>query len=193
MISNSARASGEEVANQDIVDRPMGIKRLASTEVNPGLNKKVTPQLIPMETDDREFAVSPLPSQNVTQSDVSQPNSQQTLVAQSAVSKNKRPKKSKPELDEYYEPLKQVFQQKQFILNFEEFKLFMKTVKGNDTPTKVAYQFTADIPQLINLLVEVYPLVGNRALRERCKRLSVSLAKGKRVTSISDLTSEFSD
>lgn len=149
-----------------------GLKRLASTEI----------------PEDNQEQVSKQHLENVASGDSSTQSVPVPQISQ-VRSKSKRLKSSKSMLNESLEPLKQVFEQKKFVLNFEEFKSFLKSVKGSNEPKQVALKYTTEIPQLIQMIQDLLPSVEVRSLKERCRRLTVSLTKGRRSGSRSGLTS----
>lgn len=63
------------------------------------------------------------------------------------------------------------------VLDFCNFSAFLEQVKGHNKPLEVAKRYTDDIDGLIRLLKSVGPMFTQRAAKERCKRLTVSLKK----------------
>lgn len=64
------------------------------------------------------------------------------------------------------------------VLTAEEFLAFLKDVKGNDHPMKIARRYTEDTLGLISMLEAVQPkLITARAVRERVRRLIANLRK----------------
>lgn len=110
--------------------------------------------------------------------------------------KKNRTKKVKSDSPISFDPLKEMFKEKNYILNFEEFQSFLTSVKGHDKPYDVAQQFTTNTPKLIEMLSELKPLFEERAIRERCNRLIktlskfITVSKGTRGDNTSDM-SEF--
>lgn len=160
----ASSAATEQPKNDFIaqnVEAPKGLKRMASQTLEKGNSIENLPSVI-----------------SDTQSDKEVGNRQQ-ITRQS--------KKKKPDTVEAYEPLKPIFAQKQQILDYDDFIKFMSAVKGKDNAHAIAQEFTPEIPKLISLLIEAHPLIELRSLRERMKRLSVSLSKGPK------LNDDFSD
>jgi hypothetical protein len=64
------------------------------------------------------------------------------------------------------------------VISCQEFLDFLREVKGNDHPMKVAKSFTDNVPGLICMLEKIQPkLISERAIRERIKRLITNLKK----------------
>lgn len=91
---------------------------------------------------------------------------------------SKRHKSKKADKPELYEPLRALFDGGNQVMNFDDFKSFVSSVKGKDNPITIAQEYTTEIPLLISLLHKAHPLIEVRSLRERMKRLAVNLLKG---------------
>lgn len=105
----------------------------------------------------------------------------------------KRSKKRKPDPPEAFEPLIPIFEKKKFILSFNDFKTFLAEVKGNSHPKTIARQFTKDLPLLVDMLNSLASLIEVRALKERFRRLTVSLSKDADSSMSVDSGSDFSE
>lgn len=107
-----------------------------------------------------------------------------------------RRKKSRmhPDKPEVYDSIKHIFQEKSYVLDFENFKKFLTEVKGKSNPRQIAQKYTNETQLLIKMLLEIYPYIETRSLQERCKRLAAALSGDKDMSSSrgSD-TSDYSD
>lgn len=167
----------DDSSQQDGTSRKVttGLKRVASTEPPADNQKRSNKQYGQETSDDEEIRSFP----------TSHSHHERTT--------SKRLKASKAELELAFEPLRKIFEKKAYVLNFDEFRSFMKRVKGSSEPRNVALTYTKEIPQLVQMLEELHPFVEVRSLKERCRRLTVSLIKGRRSSSMSSLASELSD
>lgn len=62
-----------------------------------------------------------------------------------------------------------------FPLSFVQLTSFLENVFGVDNPLETAYEYTQDIPSLINMLIEVYPLLKERSIKNRIHRITKKL------------------
>lgn len=149
----------------------IGIKRLASNE----------PQVSDVEQTTTQPNKSPKPTEH------------HKSPSRSLQSVPKRKKNTRPDPPEIFEDLKPIFGDQQFLLNFADFQSFLREAKGNSRPKSVARKYTNDLPSLIGMLHDIHPIIQNRALKERCKRLVVSLSKESESSVSMDSSSEISD
>lgn len=84
----------------------------------------------------------------------------------------------KPERAESYEEMEKFWQgDNEKPIDFVNFSQFLKQVKGSNRPLEIARVYTQDINGLIELLKNVQAFISERSIKERCKRLIVSLKK----------------
>lgn len=162
-VDNNTSFDNAGASTAHIPPTGMGIKRLASKELC---------------TEESDYS----DTMDISSQSQRETNDENSEIFQKVNRKSTKRKKSKPEPLSAFEPIKSILEMKTFILNFNDFIAFMSAVKGKDEPQKIAEKFTRDIPGLVRMLEEVYPIIELRSLRERCKRLAVSL--GKKVSSV---------
>lgn len=98
---------------------------------------------------------------------------------------NKRKaKKRRVEIDspqeEIYKDFEQVWEKdSNRVLDYCNFTQFLTETRSNSRPLDVARRYTNDIEGLISLIEKVRAYITQRALNERCKRLTVALRKAR--------------
>ena len=105
--------------------------------------------------------------------------------------KEKGPKKKKPKtqkkdeaeptvsVKELLKPLKDNFDNNigKYPMSFSNFTVMMEMVKGQDSPIATILEITNNIPGVIEMLIENYPLLQNRTMKSRFTRLKNKLIK----------------
>lgn len=147
-----------------------GLKRLASSEPLDSANGKR------VASTEKSSLIA---DEHATESSTPQPVTPKTGSSTNIVQAPKRRhKQRKPDPPEALNSLQEIFQAKKFALTFEDFKAFLNQVKGRDNPGKVVRNFTDEIPPVIEMLQELIPFIETRSIKERCRRLVVSLSRG---------------
>lgn len=65
----------------------------------------------------------------------------------------------------------------QYILSYPQFKSFIENLSGSDNPMAEARRFTTDIPALLQMMYELYPLISDRSIKSRFTRFRTKAKK----------------
>ena len=92
----------------------------------------------------------------------------------------KRPKRSQPltkfseKLDEMLKPVKPTLDdiKSNFILNYCEFKCILENACGTGNPTDIIEDYTQDSKALLHMIEAIHPLLKDRSLKDRIRRLA---------------------
>ncbi|KAJ3652704.1 hypothetical protein Zmor_018646 [Zophobas morio] len=74
-------------------------------------------------------------------------------------------------------PAKQVLENAQYPLNFEQTVEFLEKATGEVDLLKLAHKYTTDVQGIIDMLFDIFPIVQHKSIKNRCKKIQKRLKK----------------
>ena len=98
-------------------------------------------------------------------------------------------------LDETLKPIKPILNDKNnnFILDFHQFKSLLENACSIENPFEITKDYTQDTNALLHMIETMHPILKDRSVKNRVRRLAKKLAQAQQITTVANIDPSIPD